>query len=302
MSRTDGRSDEPRAVIHRRILDLADDMPEASLEKIANGVSGASPELVEKVLTEYGDPSNEPSDGPGDEDDTEADPTESADTGDANADLPTGTGGSQDATELSEKQRETLGLIARNPDATQRELAAELGVTAATISRWVNDVTGFDWSDREAFVAGVLDDRVDDTAGPDGDEGDTTGSDGTRNDSPGSDAGDPGDPPASTAGGSDPTSGDVLDEMDGNAENGRTGSNVDRAIEITDLRRRVAALEDRLEGESGDAATGEVGGERDDVGPDRIDTELLHKVVHACIASERTTEEEEIRLLDHLLG
>jgi transcriptional regulator with XRE-family HTH domain len=318
-------------VIHRRILDLADDMPEASLETVADEVSGATPELVERVLTEHGDPSSEASSEPVDEDDTDADPTEPADTGDGNADPTkpvdtgngnadptkpvdtgngnadpaTGIGGRRDATELSKKQRETLELVARNPDATQRELAAELGVTAATISRWVNDIPGFDWSDRNAFVAGVLDDGVDDTAasdggasdaaGPEGDAGDTAGpeggaddasgtnhdvaagADGTRDDSPGSDSGvpgdqsapapgDPGDQPAPAAGDSDPTS------------------------------------EDALEAESGGAAAGEVGGERDDAGPDRIDTELLHKVVHACMASERTTEEEEIRLLDHLLG
>jgi transcriptional regulator with XRE-family HTH domain len=314
----DRQSNEPRAVIHRRILDLADDMPEASLETVADEVSGATPELVERVLTEHGDPSSEASSEPVDEDETDADPTEPADTGDGNADPTkpvdtgngnadpaTGIGGRRDATELSKKQRETLELVARNPDATQRELAAEFGVTAATISRWVNDIPGFDWSDREAFVAEALDGGVDDTAASDGGASDAAvsdggasdaavpdggasdaagtnrdvaaGSDGTRDDSPGSDSGDPGDQPAPAPG--DP--GDRPTPAAGDSD---------------------PTSEDALEAESGDAAAGEVGGERDDAGPDRIDTELLHKVVHACMASERMTEEEEIRLLDHLLG
>jgi hypothetical protein len=74
---------------------------------------------------------------------------------------------------------------------------------------------------------------------------------------------------------------------------------------MADLRQRVVALEDRLaedqpEKESGNAATGAVDGDCDEAGSDRIDTELLHKVVNACMSSEHMTEEEEIRLLDHL--
>ena len=285
MSRTGPRSNEPRAVIHRRILDVADDMPDASLEKIADDVSGASAELVDKVLAEYGDPSAEPSE-PDDGTDTDADSTESADTRDVDADPPTGTGDEDgarlDATELSERQLETLDLIARNPDATQRELAAELDVTAATVSRWVNGIPGFDWSDREAFAERVLDDGSDGMAGPDGEPGATTGSnddpDGTarsNGDSPGSDASVPDNTPALIAGDTDVATEDMMVEMNGNAENGRTEKNT--------------------------GGRGNGTAEFDDTGSDRIDTELLHKVIDACMDSERITQKEEIRLLDHLL-
>lgn len=60
MSRVEDRSNKPRAMIHRRILDVANNMPDASLKEIANEVSGASSELVDSVLAEYGDPSDEP--------------------------------------------------------------------------------------------------------------------------------------------------------------------------------------------------------------------------------------------------
>lgn len=55
------RSSAPRAVIHKRILDVAEAQPDASMERIAGEVSGASVDLVEQVLEEYGDPASESS-------------------------------------------------------------------------------------------------------------------------------------------------------------------------------------------------------------------------------------------------
>lgn len=60
MNRVECHSKEPRTVIHRRILDVADDMADTSLEEIAQEVSGASTEFVDRVLAEYGDPGEEP--------------------------------------------------------------------------------------------------------------------------------------------------------------------------------------------------------------------------------------------------
>ncbi|MFB6233651.1 MAG: winged helix-turn-helix domain-containing protein, partial [Haloarculaceae archaeon] len=56
MSRTDSGRGSPRAVIHRRILDVAESRPDASLEAIGDEVAGATTDLVEQVLDEYGDP------------------------------------------------------------------------------------------------------------------------------------------------------------------------------------------------------------------------------------------------------
>ncbi|MFB6191979.1 MAG: hypothetical protein ABEI11_01515 [Haloarculaceae archaeon] len=48
--------DTPRAVIHKRILDVAADQPDASMAAIADEITGATTDLVERVLDEYGDP------------------------------------------------------------------------------------------------------------------------------------------------------------------------------------------------------------------------------------------------------
>ncbi|MEF8791818.1 MAG: winged helix-turn-helix domain-containing protein, partial [Haloarculaceae archaeon] len=66
MSRTGGRSSTPRAMIHKRILDVAESKPSASMAEIADEIGGASVELVERVLGEYGDPAG---DEPGEETD-----------------------------------------------------------------------------------------------------------------------------------------------------------------------------------------------------------------------------------------
>ena len=53
------QSGQPRAMIHKKILDVAGDNPDASLERIADEVSGASVTFVEQVLDEYGDPADQ---------------------------------------------------------------------------------------------------------------------------------------------------------------------------------------------------------------------------------------------------
>jgi hypothetical protein len=60
---------QPRAVVHRNILDVAEAEPDASIEGIAQRVSGATVPLVERVLENYGDPAGATA---GDADATEA--------------------------------------------------------------------------------------------------------------------------------------------------------------------------------------------------------------------------------------
>ena len=50
------RSSTPRALIHKKILEAAGEMPGAPMAEVADEVSGASTDLVERVLREYGDP------------------------------------------------------------------------------------------------------------------------------------------------------------------------------------------------------------------------------------------------------
>lgn len=139
---TKGGGEAPRAVIHKRILDSAASAPDASLEALAGAVPGASPDLVERVLDEYGDPAHA-ADVTTPEEPTMSDPVATPTT-----------------EELTEKQRETLEAIARAPDATQSELAEALDVSRATVNKRLNDIPGFDWPDRRAFVDAVLDEAA----------------------------------------------------------------------------------------------------------------------------------------------
>lgn len=118
---------------HRRILDIAEERPDATLETIADEVSSATVDLVERVLDEYGDPA--------------ADPPATQNMNDA--DYP-------DPDEFTEKERETLRAIYDNPEATQRELANTLGVAGATINNRVNAIEGFSWENRQEFVDEVF--------------------------------------------------------------------------------------------------------------------------------------------------
>lgn len=49
----------PRAMIHKKILDRAEEDPSLSIQALADDITGASAELIEAVLEEYGDPAVE---------------------------------------------------------------------------------------------------------------------------------------------------------------------------------------------------------------------------------------------------
>ncbi|ACV46204.1 MULTISPECIES: winged helix-turn-helix transcriptional regulator [Halomicrobium] len=153
---------QPRALIHKKILDTAQSNPTAATAEIATEVSGASVELVEQVLQEYGDPAAEDDqpvesddqdtvdDETSEPEDDEVEPPISAETG------PDEKGEDVDLTALDEKQRETLRAIHRQPTATQAEIADTLDVSRATIPKRVNDIPGFDWPSRQAFVEALF--------------------------------------------------------------------------------------------------------------------------------------------------
>lgn len=152
-------SKAPRALIHKQILDIAETQPTASVEEIAAEVSGATGDLVERVLDEYGDPA---------EDNPEPDPTAGGGNGQSASDAGPVTEAmnkhdtSQEADhdpmeiQLTEKQRETLQAIAEQPDATQQELADQFDVSIATINKRVNSIDGFDWADRHTFITTMV--------------------------------------------------------------------------------------------------------------------------------------------------
>lgn len=131
----------PRSVRHKRVLDIAAEQPDASMEEIAEEVPSATADLVERVLDDYGDPAEDVVDDLDDGSDGPSDPI---------VELP-------DPSELTSTQRETIRQIREHPEETQADIAARLGVTAPTVCNRLNSIEGFDWSKRRAIAASILD-------------------------------------------------------------------------------------------------------------------------------------------------
>jgi transcriptional regulator with XRE-family HTH domain len=269
-----GNSDHgshPVSMRQRRILDVAERNPNASVDELASMVTTASPELVERVLDEHGDPAADDGDSTaapsagGDEPVTAAGEAMADGNGESPDDDATdGTDGStdDDATdgypavdELADKHRRALAAVAARPEATQSEIAERLDVTRATVSRWTNSIEGFDWSDRESFVDAVFDGppSVDVTT----DGGSTTESEGL-----------------------------VADGTD-------TAPSTDDDPDLDRLEERVSALEAARDGVA-DSGT--------EAGSAFEDPDLVHKVVHACLNAETISEDEELRILKELMA
>jgi DNA-binding MarR family transcriptional regulator len=150
---------EPRAVIHKKILDAARSHPDASVEELANIVQGASINLVSRVLDDYGDPkennqSTEPAESS----------TEHSSSMSHKSSNGTSSGGDTDQVskeraqleELTEKQLEVLHGIRKQPDASQRDLADDFDVGQSTINNRLNSIDGFTWEDRAEFVESLF--------------------------------------------------------------------------------------------------------------------------------------------------
>jgi hypothetical protein len=124
--------DETVSDKRKRILEETAAHPDADADEIAENVTDVSATLVERVLADR-------------------------DGGiDAETDAPEANH-YPDREEISDRQIRTLQAIAAHPDATQRDIASFLDVTAATVSNRVNSLPGFDWEDRREFVGEVLD-------------------------------------------------------------------------------------------------------------------------------------------------
>jgi hypothetical protein len=308
----------PKALIHKKILDAARDAPAASVEDVADSVSGATPELVANVLEEYGDPGIDEGDADdgatGDEthdattstDDDATDETEEERVDDDSAAAP----GAVDRASLSDSQIETLRAIHRHPEATQQELADELGVVRATISNRVNDVDGFDWQHRRSFVEAFFDDGVvarnsgettaePDAATPDGGDTDSADSTTASGDTAGDDhtTGDASETRQTT----DSTSPDQLTvetatDLDEADEERRPGvARID--ARLGELESAVGRLEASFDADdpAGDGAAGDSGDDDD------LDPELLHRAATAILEDDRIGESEALTLLRHLL-
>lgn len=295
MSEAGSADQSPKAIIHKQILDAAEADPEASPERIADEISGASPDLVERVLDKYGDPADDDVGQPPSTDTSSPQPsaaetkygspglareedrtapqaiehsngdrtTVSADRSDTATPTQSSEDHEADASnsevgemsepgqagieELSDSKREVLHAISERPEATQEELAEQFDVTAGTISRWVNDVPGFEWQRRESFVEQHMD-----AIGAVSDGGTTTGETPDR----------------------EPTDG---------AEETETLEE-----DLDSIRDRISELEDHLSSAGADQSPA-------------VDPELMAKVVRACVADDHITDEEEIDVISELL-
>jgi hypothetical protein len=264
MGETTSPRQTPKAIIHKRILDQAETNPDASIEALADDIAGASPDLVERVLDDFGDPAADtsesldesatgtddepPVDAETDRETEDQEPDETEPDTVANSHSTAGTDPevaeptnespmsetpSVDVTDLSDKQRTALEAIAQRPEATQAELAEQFDVSRATICNWVNSIDSFDWEDRREFVQQAV--RTDAIASDGGQAHVTAGDD-----------------------------------------------------RLATLQDRVIELEQRLEDRMGSE-------------PAFSDSELVAKIVRACLDDERITEDEEVEILGTFL-
>jgi hypothetical protein len=291
---TSGSRTKPRAIIHKKILDKADEHPDASMETLAAKVPTATTNLVERVLDKYGDPSNKKDDSETDSNDPVFSEEESAWThGGTSRELMTQESSNELANcnnatqsdsvagtseegqnksdseepsqpdgktypsvdELSPKQRKVIEAIHKHPSLSQRELAEHVGVSGATICNRANSIEGFVWEDRGRFAEAVLEP----SAEPDKDDSALEKSESYT-----------------VPGGSDES------EMAPDSE---------YKSELVQLTDRVALIEEQLEDMSNS----------DRVPVDINSPEFMHKIIHACIESDRVSEEEEIVLLEALI-
>lgn len=174
--------------------------------------------------------------------------------------------------DLSEKQRTVLRKIYDDPEATQGDLADEVGVSRATISQRVNAVDGFAWPDRAAFVERLFEDSSetsDSAVEPESPSQELTDESPTSKNEPG-DAG--------------------IDSSDTSRELEPSSADFDR-------------LETALEGLIERFESLERSVERTDC-PGHVafsDPELVGKMVRECVESDRFTEDEEVRIIAGLL-
>jgi transcriptional regulator with XRE-family HTH domain len=235
MAQSEGGGQPPRAVIHKRILDAAKEQPDASLTELAGDIAGASVELVEQVLEEYGDPVDgaeetaEPEQGIETEQSNEVEEEASSTTTEPAAiDEPEPKTSSWE--DLTEKQRETLRAVRNRLSATQEEIGKVLGVSGATISNRLSDIEGFDWEERQDFVSEMGTPRV--------------------------------------------------------VSDGHGQAVVEPAEELEE---RLSELEERLDSLPSFA------------GSESLSPDLAHKIVHAIMASEEFTKDEELEVIKALM-
>lgn len=140
MSKSKNNQATPRSIRQKQILDVAAENPEITMEAIADEVPSASPELVERVLNEYGDPAEIQDSGS----------TKQGSESEQGEDI------SLTKDDLSSEQVELLKLIHKHPKSSQRELGEMLGVSRTTVSNRANSIDEFEWQNRHKFADSIF--------------------------------------------------------------------------------------------------------------------------------------------------
>jgi len=157
-----------------------------------------------------------------------------------------------DPSSVTDRQRETLRFVHDH-----------LGVSRATVSRRLNDVPGFEWTDREAFTSRVFGE-------------------------------DPG------VGGDSETSEGHAGSPDGDdSDRGTVAGNGGPVAVSDDGGDAISSAEGATSGE--EPAIDALGGAAAEGRSIHVSPELAHKMLHACMHSDRITEDEELRLIEALL-
>lgn len=348
-------SARPKSIRQKQVLTVAEAEPNATLAEIAEEIAGATPAYVDRVLTQFGDPSNSSQESATDtaptDDDTpvnekeyQTDQAAAATTADldqaAEADDPvesdsTGTGQSKqeptdvaqtdeestmsnnespsdstetsadapqqypDQSELTQKERKTLRTIARRPTATQKHIADELGVSRATVSNRVNAIPGFEWANRDTFVTEVVgepdshsEQATTEAPAEPAHTGTATSSDSTATTDSSTAASQPTTSAAranGTATASDARS--APDQTNNTREDAPTQH--PRVVDTLEtIEHELTKLHASVESEASSQTHA--------YEKLRSDGELLHKIVYACINSDRITEDEEMIILEAL--
>jgi len=309
------RRNVPRATIHKQILDAAEANPEASLEVLANEVPAATIDLVERVLNEYGDPSNAEGETSGNDDEPSSErtpdelgnhPTSDEDseghdghrsTDDQDDPIPTGENAGDDPSDVTASLEEAESTDDKpmsdestlpDPDEVTEEQRAVLRAIEARPEATQAELA------REVDVsAATVNRRVNKIDGFDWEDRARIAEE-LLPDTPREPMGE-GVADVTAAGPATSTESTPTRTRDRNAgvsatkeSNGTDPGASDTASRVATLEQRVARLESLGQGSSG----------REKASAPLEDTELAAKLVRTCVASEEFNDEEELRVIE----
>jgi DNA-binding CsgD family transcriptional regulator len=299
----------PQSMRHKQILDVAEENPDASIDDVASMVASATPDLVERVFDEYGDPasgddpSTESAEGTisatggvgatshGDADTTTHDDVTGTSHGDTDAtahdDVTATTDGGPGAADpegaVADGEADPEAGADRYPSPDdlserQREVLAEIAARPTATQAEIGD--------RLDVSRATVSNRVNGVDGFEWSDRESFVEHVFEDEAPSPVvAGDGGPTAGAASAGSGETDGTQTPPGEGSDS---AGTVADVEETLARLEARVHELEETLEGGTDDSAF--------------EDPELVHKIVHACVNSEAISEAEELRILRELVG